>query len=256
MKTIFLNLARTAFVVTAVATGISASATSLDLTGGTSSGTINSALFMRTDVGATGSGVLDSFVRISDNGNIVEGYNADARPVMPQVNNSPTFTHDVVLSSVTISNLSGINYYQFFLDINQKSSDPLLSLDKLQIYTRGSALSTANTLAALTAAPSVLRYNLDAGTDSEILLDYNMNSGSGSGDMLAYIPTALFGANTDYVYLYSQFGAKGGAYINNDGYEEWAYRATTAPVPEPSACALLGLGIAGWLARRRQAKAA
>ena len=220
MKTKFPNLGKTALVVAAVTTGLSTRATSLDLTGGTSSGMINSAFFIRTDAQSTGSGSLDSFVRISDNGDLVEGYNADARPVMPHVNTSGTFTRDVVLSSVTISNLSGINYYQFFLDINQKNSDPLLSLDKLQIYTRGSALSSANLLSDLTASPSVLRYNLDAGTDSEILLNYNLNSGSGSGDLLAYIPTAMFGANTDFVYLYSQFGGKGGAYVNNDGYEE------------------------------------
>ncbi len=256
MKSQFPHLGKTILALAALATGVSAQATSLDLTSGTSSGMINSAFFIRTDAQSTGSGSLNSFVRISGNADLVEGYNADARPVMQNVNTSGTFTHDVILSSVTISNLSGINYYQFFLDINQKNSDPLLSLDKLQLYTRGSALGTASTLADLTAAPSVLRYNLDAGTDSEILLNYNMNSGSGSGDLLAYIPTSMFGANTDYVYLYSQFGGKGGAYVNNDGYEEWAYRATTAPVPEPTAAALVGVGLVGWLVRRRQAKVA
>ena len=232
----------------------SLNAGTLDLTGGTTSGTINSGFFIRTDAQSTGSGSINSFVRIQEaNADVVEGYNADARPVMPQVNTSGTFTHDVVLGSVATVNLSGLNYYEFILDINQKNSDPLLSLDKLQIYTRGTARGTANTLAALSAAPSVLRYNLDAGADSEILLDYSLNSGSGSGDMFAYIPMSVFGANTDYVYLYSQFGGKGGAYVNNDGFEEWAYR--TAPVPEPGALALLTLGGMGFFASRRKRSA-
>lgn len=253
MKELFLSKGAAALVTAALLGGATMNAGTLDLTGATTSGTINSGFFIRTDAQATGSGAINSFVRIQDNANVEDGYNADARPVMPQVNTSPSFTRDVQLSSVATVNLSGINYYEFLLDINQKNSDPLLSLDKLQIYTRGTALVTANTLAALTAAPSVLRYNLDAGSDSEILLDYSLNSGSGSGDMFAYIPMSVFGANTDYVYLYSQFGGKGGAYVNNDGFEEWAYR--TAPVPEPGALALLTLGGMGFFASRRKRSA-
>ena len=249
-----LTLVRNAWLVCGTLVwlaGNSSRATSLDLTTTTTSGFINGAFYIRTDAQATGSGAINSFVRVGDNADVVEGYNASARPAMPQVNNSGTFTHDVLLNSVPTVNLSGTNYYEFLLDINQASSAPLLSLDKLQIYTRGTALSSAATLADLTAGPSILRYNLDSGSDSEILLNYSLNSGSGSGDMIAYIPASLFGAGSDFVYLYSQFGGKGGAYVNNAGYEEWAYRSASV-VPEPGVLSFAALGALAVLARRRK----
>lgn len=240
-----------------------AQAVSLDLTGATTSGTINSAFFIRTDAASTGTGVIDSFVRLSQSGNgtTAEGYNADARPVMPDVNTSPTFTRDLLLSEVpVVVNPSGQigSFYEFLLDINQNSSDPFLSLDAIDIYTRATALATANTLASLTGT-STLRYSLDGAPagDSELLLNYNINSGSGSGDLFAYIPTSAFGANTEYVYLYSKFGFKGGIYVENDGFEEWAVRKAGTPpppsVPEGGATLVMlscALGALGLLRRR------
>jgi hypothetical protein len=49
--------------------------------------------------------------------------------------------------------------------------------------------------------------------------------------MVALIP--LISSPTDYVYLYSQFGATHPA---NDGFEEWGV------IPEPATMLLLGLG--------------
>jgi hypothetical protein len=191
---------------------------------------------------------------VQDDG-IADGYNADARPVMPDVNTSGTFTHDIQLSSVPLVNRGGTLYYEFLLDINQQNSNPLLSLDKIQIYTRATALATADTLVALTGS-STLRYDLDAGTDSELLLNYDLNSGSGSGDLFAYIPQSVFGATTDFVYLYSQFGGKGGDFAENDGFEEWAVRTpgtVTNSVPDGGATvALLGLAIVGVEGLRRR----
>jgi hypothetical protein len=199
--------------------------TSLNLTAG-GSGTLNGALFVTTDQQPTGSGVIQSFVRLSQSGNntTAEGYNSSSSSLMPDVNTSNTFTHDIQLSSLSLVNIAGVSYYQFLLDINQNNNDPLLSLDELQIYTRSTALTDASTLANLQAAPSQLRYDLDGAGDAEILLNYNLNSGSGSGDLYAYIPQTAFSgaAGTDFVYLYSMFGAKGGAYAENDGFEEWA----------------------------------
>ena len=230
-----------------------AKAIPLDLKAAGSSGSINGAFFTTTANQSTGTGVINPFVRVQDNG-IADGYNASARPVMPDVNNSAQFTRDLTLSSVPLVSIRGTAYYEFLLDINQTAANPWLSLDKLDIYTRGTALSTANTLAALTGS-STLRYSLDAGSDSKILLDYNNNNGSGSGDMFAYIPQSVFGAPTDYLYLYSSFGETGGDYRENDGFEEWAVRTpgTTTRVPDGgSTLALVGLAIAGLgLARRK-----
>lgn len=235
-------------------------ANSLDLTGSTTFGTINNGFFIRTDAASTGTGVIDSFVRLQNDGS-EQGYNADARPVMPDVNTSPTFTRDILLSAIPIVvNPSGHagTYYEFLLDINQTSNNPLLSLDQLQLYTRSTALTSANTLGALTVPSSIPRYNLDGAGDSEILMDYSLNSGSGSGDLFAYIPVSAFsgaGAN-DYVYLFSQFGAKGGVYATNAGFEEWAVQKVNSPptlVPEGGVTgALMGLGLLGLVGFRRR----
>lgn len=219
------------FFAIVIGSGATASAAVIDLTSSLTGGFINGAEFTNTQVGSTGTGVISSFVRIQDNG-IADGYNSSARPVMPDVNTSPTFTHDLTLSAVPLVNRGGINYYEFLLDINQAASSPLLSLDMFQIYTRSTALTTADTLLALTGT-STLRYDLDAGVNSTVLLNYGFNNGSGSGDMFAYIPQSAFGAATgsDFVYLYSQFGATGVPYDENAGFEEWAVREAGTPPP-------------------------
>ncbi len=223
-------------------------ANTIDLTTG-GSGTLNTGFFTTNHIQSSGSGVIQSFVRISGNGRgtVTEGYNADARPLMPNVNTSPTFTRDILLSDVgQVVNPFGAvlgTYYEFLLDINQRASNSLLSLDSFILYTAPTALTDAAQLSDLTSVATE-RYNLGVG--NEILLDYNLNSGSGSGDMYAYIPVSLFAgaSNTDFVYLYSQFGAKGGAYAENAGFEEWATRPTASAVPDAGSTAvLLGLGL-------------
>lgn len=229
----------------AATAGVASSAT-LDLTSSGASGFINGAFFTNTDVGSTGTGVIQPFVRVQDNG-IADGYNATARPLMPDVNTSPTFTHDIQLTSVPQVTLSGIAYYEFLLDINQTNANPLLSLDKIQLYTRATALTEANDLADLTGS-STLRYDLDFGGDNTILLNYELNSGSGSGDLFAYFPVSAFGSSTDYLYFYSMFGETGDPYAENDGFEEWAVREPGTPTRVPdggTTIALLGMALLG-----------
>jgi len=74
--------------------------TVLDLTDGglTDSGTINGALFEVNQVQPTGSGVIHSFVRMSTNQNVEQGYNTDARPLQYDENSSPTFTRKLPLA--------------------------------------------------------------------------------------------------------------------------------------------------------------
>lgn len=208
---------------------------SLDLTTYGAEGEINGAKFRAADAGAAGSGVFKPFVRLGAQKGSSQGFNASARPVMDDVNTSPIFTRDIQLSEFGTVLIDDVSYYELRLDINQSKAKPLLSLDQLLIYTRDEALTSADSLDDLQDGSSVLRYSLDLGEDSEILLNYALvSSGSGAADLFAFIPQSLFaGALTsDYVYLFSQFGGKGGDYADNAGFQEWDPPALNGTVPE------------------------
>src|SRR5439155_18422253 len=105
----------------------------LNLTAG-GSGTINGALFETNQVQPTGSGVIHSFVRISSNNAVEQGYNTDGRPLQFDENSSPTFTRSQAKADLQIVSKNGVDYYAFLLYINQQDSNPLLSLSELVIY--------------------------------------------------------------------------------------------------------------------------
>src|SRR5262249_9296288 len=144
-----------------------------------------------------------------------QGYNTDARSYKNNGNyqgfntgvktqfdekSDPNYTtvNSIRVNSVPIVNIGGVNYREFFLDINEDASAAghLISLDQLQIFLSSSNLldqySTANggTLAGGNGATSTRIYSLDTGfgstfTDNWIKLDYNTNGGgSGKGDMV------------------------------------------------------------------------
>ena len=216
------------------------SAADLNLTLAGSSGSINGAFFTTTDPRPSVTAPVDTFLRLSDAANREEGFNATARPVMPNVSTSLVATHDIRLSDVPIvNNPSGAtpgSYYEFLLDINQKDSKPRLTLYSLRFYTNPNPLSSAGNLAALTsAAGSVLRWNLDTGSDSKIQLNAAIGNSSPTGDLYTYIPVTAFSgaALTHYLYLYSALGEEPGGigtyYEANDDNEEWAVRNDCPP---------------------------
>ncbi len=174
------------------------------------------------DAQPTGTGFIDSFVRLQakgTSGQIEQGFNTDARPLQFDENTSPQFTRSLKLSDVPEVIIGGTKFREFLLDINQKANQPLLSLDALRIYVASagnlSGMSN-NQLAGIDAV-----YDLDRTGDQWIKLNSRLNQGSGKGDMALYIPSSYFdGADpASFVYLYSHFGDN---MTGNAGFEEWA----------------------------------
>ncbi len=212
-----------------LATVSPAGAAILDLTTAGASGSVGAGYYEQISPGSTGTGVIDSFVRIQHNGN-EDGFNTDARPLGPDlsdVNNSTQYTHSVPVGALEVTDRSGTASVQFLLDINQTGANPLISLDELKVYVAASpSINDFNTL----ATTGTLLYDLGAG--NKIFLDFSLNSGSGSGDMFFYLPASLFyGHANQYLYLYSKFGYTGGDYKSNDGFEEWARVGMGLPTP-------------------------
>jgi len=210
-------------------------------------GTLNGALFQRTDFRPTGTGVINSFVRLQTNNTVEQGYNTSGRPLPFDENNSPNFTRNLTFGEVPTVNVNGTDYKAFLLDINQTGSSPLLSLDQVKIFASGTGSQTTTNVNSL----GTLRYDLDAGGDNFVKLDYSLNTGSGSGDMFMLVPVSAFG-NTganEFVYLFSRFGDNN---ANNAGFEEWAI-VSPVPLPTSAWAGLAGLGFAGlrWGLRRR-----
>jgi len=204
---------------------------------------------------STGTGVYESFVRVSSNDPDEEGYNTSGRPVQYDENTSPTFTYDLPLNWVPLVQCGYVPGYcrEFNADINQQDSWPLLDLLKARLF-----ISTTPSI--ISADPTADDFGQGAGTelvwdldgdvtqfpatsgDIYVRFDYGNSTGSGGGDIKLLIPQSAFppeaeaacqynGGTGDcghYVYLYSQWGTTDGSAIgngeNNDGFEEWNTR--------------------------------
>jgi hypothetical protein len=198
--------------------------TVLDLTTAGAHGELAGGLFAQYDAQPTGTGQIDSFLRIqgkSAQNPTQAGFNTSARPLQYQENKSPQFTRDLPAAAVPAVTLPTGRYREFLLDINQKASQPLLSLDQLKVFVVDAPGLTGYDPTTGKLAGHAPVFDLDADADNSVLLDYRLNHGSGSGDMLFYLPEAALGSGGGYVYVYSKFGEQ---YASNAGFQEWATR--------------------------------
>jgi hypothetical protein len=245
--------------------------------------TIGGATYTQVPPQSTGSGVIDSFVRISTNQDQVQGYNTTINNTFDNGSDN-THNYEITVGEVGfIGTTPGV--MRFLLDINQTGDNPRISLNDLQIFISGTKNQGVETFigSLVNLSDSTLVYQLDGSGDHQINLDFSLNSGSGSGDMFLDIPFAMFDAaftarfgagytaaqaNGAYIYLYSDFGVPG--YPNNDGFEEWAHfngnpvgetpcdptKENCGPqiIPEPGALPLVGLALIslGIASRRRR----
>lgn len=214
-----------------------AGALDLDLRTPGASGSFGVGAFAQADPHPTGTGVIDPFVRLQANGT-ERGFNTDHAPLNGELAaiKRGAWTHSLLVANMTPVLHDGVLSVQFLLDINQTGANPLLSLDELRVYTATSP--------SLSSHAAVFAANLiyDMGAGNRILLDYSLNSGSGSGDMYFWLPASLFaGLDAKFLYLYSRFGASGGAFATNAGFEEWAHVAYIVGVDTDSWSAIKSL---------------
>jgi hypothetical protein len=228
------------FILIVLLPAASVHAVMLDLSCEGASGIINGARFYQFNEIPTGTGRVNTFLRIQGFGE-QHGYNTDGTV---EYDTMASFTHSIQISDLPVANIGGTDYREFFLDINQ-DGERILSLDEIRI-----ALWDSGNLSGYSTIFASPLYDLDAGEDNWIKLDDFLNIGSGHGDMLALIPDSLFtGPESQYVYLYAKFGANSPA---DNGFEEFGYGTNGEPfIPEPATVLLLGLGALVSLRRRR-----
>lgn len=238
--------------------------------------TVNGAIFSVFDAKSAGTGNINSFLRIQENG-MESGYNTG----FPK-NNFPagfpdfdqkkgSFTYNISLGEVPKNNILGVDYRTFLLDLNEPNGqgNDKINLEELKVFVGPSAnvfLGGNLGLLVNNGPLGALIYDLDnpAGpnsADNRVVLT-DMFSGSGTTDVAINIPDSFFNGKgaAEYVYLWAKFSDSEG------GFEEFVTQGpaggpgpggnpTPGPdpnvVPEPTSVAIWSLaGLAGWMGRR------
>jgi hypothetical protein len=224
-----------------------------------------------TNLNNVGSGGVKPFLSLQNNGTEAgvdtDDLTVNTLPLNDKRDNVHTFTNTFTRNDLQVFVIGGKSFYQFLLDTNEPSSPTgkFLSIDTLRIWDAQSAaaqfLTNQNvpTLGSVDGLFPNLIYAM--GPSNQVFMDGTLFSGSGKGyDLSVFIPVSAFaGVPMDNRLIFGTgMGAfEGGAAAG--GFEEWAFAGkAVAAVPEPETYALMmaGLGLVGWIGKRRKSKQA
>ena len=231
-----------------------ARATVLDL-GSNGSGFVDGAYFAVNSQHPTGTGVYNPFLTVQNNP-WEQGYNSSTGNF--DTKREPQWNHEIRFSDLQVTNLNGIAYFGFSVDVNEPNggSQAGISLNGLSIWTSATLQSSTSTDANgfFNGSLGALRYSLGG---NSVLYNDQM-SGSGAGDINIYIPVSAFAGTqaNDFVYMYQRWGNSDSS---QGGFEETSLIAGITPIPElstffPLVGLLVAVGSTQVLRRRRSAK--
>ena len=229
-----------------------ARATVLDLESN-GSGFVNGAYFAVNSQHPTGTGVYNPFLTIQNNP-WEQGYNSSTGNF--NTSREPQWNHEIRFSDLQVTNLNGIAYFGFQVDVNEPNSSAGISLDALRIWTSSTLQSSTSTNGQgfFNGSLGTLRYDLGG---NSVLYNDQM-SGSGAGDINIYIPVSLFAGTqaNDFIYMYQRWGNTDSS---QGGFEETSLIRGITPIPElstffPLVGLLVAVGSTQALRRRRAAK--
>uniref|UniRef100_UPI0026050E98 DUF7507 domain-containing protein n=1 Tax=uncultured Sphingorhabdus sp. TaxID=1686106 RepID=UPI0026050E98 len=200
----------------------------IDLTAEGSETTIGGVIFQDADNIGSGTGNYEPFLAIRDNDGNEAGFNTDTDSNVasnPDIDQSKT--HSVLLSTMPIIVIDGVEYFEIRLDINENNSDELVSLNQFKLYAGPNDLDPTagtNLVDTLAEVQSLdLVYDMDAGQDRRLLLN-EVSTGSGTDDYSILIPVSLFDGydlSTTYMFLYTEMGTQANTYDAEAGFEEF-----------------------------------
>lgn len=184
-----------------------------------------------TSFGAAGTGIFESFLRVQKDGT-EQGYNTDGTL---QFDSKPgTWTHAMKVSQIPVVQCRSLDTnttrtglcWELFADINDGNSTPKISLNDLEVWFTSNKNITGYPFSG--PAPNIATKVYDFSGSIRI---NDVNQGSGRGDLRYLIPLdgITLPANCDfgnaacgtYFVLYTKWGADGGTYASDGGFEEW-----------------------------------
>jgi hypothetical protein len=155
----------------------------------------NGGLFLTNQLQPTGTGVIDSFLRVQMKGS-EEGFNTDSRqsstaPSGPSAGicdgtdcdsktDLASYTRDITLGEVRQVTYNGQTYYEFFLDVNEQAATTknYISLDQLEIFMSNTGTTSGSTIEHVSGTENTNSGTLTGITNTKV---YDLDWGGGLG---------------------------------------------------------------------------